>query len=58
MSEDAIVRFCNVLSAELSPWGKRLGRTIAAVPAVKLAASPWRGVRISSNAAQSKVSTA
>ena len=57
VSEGAIVRFCNVLRAELSPWGKRLGRTITAVPSVKLTASPWRGVRISSNAARSEVST-
>lgn len=58
VSDSALVRFCSVLSAELSPWAKRLGRTIAAVPAVKLTASPWRGVRISSDAPQSEVSRA
>ncbi|MBR0860205.1 N-6 DNA methylase [Bradyrhizobium liaoningense] len=47
-SEAAIHQFCSVLCAELSPWAERFGRRIEAVPAAKLVASPWRGVRVSS----------
>lgn len=52
--DEAVNRFCNVLEAELSPWGRRLGRSIEAFPATQLDASPWRGIRITSNAAQTK----
>lgn len=51
---EAINQFCKVLSAELSLWGQRLGRSIEAFPAAKLDASPWRAILITSNAGETK----
>lgn len=46
-SEDKVQRFCETLTGELTPWADRLQREIRAVPAPRLGASPWRGIRIS-----------
>ncbi|MFS4439517.1 class I SAM-dependent DNA methyltransferase [Paracoccaceae bacterium GXU_MW_L88] len=54
VKDDAVHQFCKVLGSELSLWGQRLGRSIEVLPAAKLDTSPWRGVRISSNAAHTK----
>ncbi|MEG8222581.1 N-6 DNA methylase [Sphingomonas sp. HH69] len=50
--DEAVNEFCAVLEAELSLWGKRLGRCIEARPAAKLDASPWRGIRLTSSVAK------
>lgn len=54
VADEAMNKFCNVLVAELSLWGRRLGRTIQAIPAAKLNASPWRCIRITSNTGETK----
>ncbi|MGE0503768.1 MAG: class I SAM-dependent DNA methyltransferase [Rhizobiaceae bacterium] len=53
-SQLAINQFCKVLSSELMPWGERLGQSITAKPADRLDASPWRGVRVISAAADQR----
>jgi len=53
-SNEAVNQFCKVLGADLSLWGERLGRCIEALPAAKLDASPWRGIRITSSVAKPK----
>ena len=50
--DEVVNKFCEVLGSELSLWGQRLGRSIEVFPATKLDTSPWRGIRITSNAAQ------
>lgn len=52
--DEAVNQFCEALGGELSLWGQRLGRSIEVLPAAKLDTSPWRGIRITSNATQTK----
>lgn len=52
--DKVVNRFCEILGAELSLWGQRLGRSIKALPAAKLNASPWRGICITSSVARPK----
>lgn len=57
VGDETVNQFCKVLAAELSLWGQRLGRHIEVVPAVKLDASPWRSIRITSTATRTKGKT-
>jgi hypothetical protein len=45
-----VERFRAVLEAELQPWGRRNGRTIAVNPSPAVGPSPWRGLQVRTGA--------
>ena len=44
--QNAVSKFCNVISADLLPWSTRHAREVNAVPDPAIAFSPWRGLRL------------
>jgi hypothetical protein len=49
--QNAVDRFCRVLSSELVPWATRFGARVIVEPGDSIGTSPWRSIRICSEAA-------
>lgn len=49
-SQEAVDQFCHVLACELKPWAARFGASVIAEPGDRIHTSPWRSIRICSEA--------